>query len=91
MAVSATSVPRFAPHVVFRYDERRARWIVLAPERLFMPDDIAVEILKCCDGKRAVSAIAEQLAARFETHRAVVEQDVTAMLQDLVDQGVVEA
>ena len=91
MAVSAASVPRFAPQVVFRYDERRARWIVLAPERLFMPDDIAVEILKCCDGKSAVAAIADQLAARFKAHRAVVEQDVTAMLQDLVDQGVLEA
>ena len=47
---------RFPPHVKFRYDEGRQAWIVLAPERLFLPDEQAVEILRLIDGERTVEA-----------------------------------
>jgi pyrroloquinoline quinone biosynthesis protein D len=52
---------------------------------------MAVEILKCCDGARDVAAIARELATRFEADRAIVEQDVTAIVQDLADKGVMAA
>ena len=35
---------------------------MLAPERVFEPDEIAVEVFKLCDGKRTVDDIAEVLA-----------------------------
>ena len=41
----------FAPHIVFRFDEVRRRWIILAPERLMLPDEQAVEILQLVDGR----------------------------------------
>jgi len=31
--VSTTSVLRLAPHIVFRFNDVRQRWIILAPER----------------------------------------------------------
>jgi pyrroloquinoline quinone biosynthesis protein D len=82
------AVYRLAPGVKFRFDETRQAWIVLAPERLFMPDEHATEILKLIDGTRAVGAIVDDLAARFDAPRATIEADVVEMLQDLVDRGV---
>ena len=85
--VSDSSVLAFAPHIVFRFDEVRQRWIILAPERLMLPDEQAVEILKLVDGKTGVSAIVDSLAARYQAPRELIATDVTTMLQDLADKG----
>jgi len=88
LVVSDATVLRLAPHVVFRFDEARQRWIMLAPERLMLPDEQAVEILKLLDGKASVGAIADTLAGRYtEAPRELIARDVTAMLQDLADKG----
>jgi pyrroloquinoline quinone biosynthesis protein D len=88
LMVSATDVLRLAPHIVFRFDDTRQRWIILAPERLMLPDEQAVEILKLVDGKASVGAIVDALAARYtQAPRDLIAKDVTAMLQDLADKG----
>ena len=87
LMVGAASVLAFAPHIVFRFDEVRQRWIILAPERLMLPDEQAVEILKLVDGKASVAGIVEVLAARFNAPREEIAGDVTEMLQDLADKG----
>ena len=88
LMVSAESVLRLAPHVVFRFDEARQRWVMLAPERLLLPDEQAVEILKLVDGKASVDAITDALAGRYtQAPRELIARDVTAMLQDLADKG----
>jgi pyrroloquinoline quinone biosynthesis protein D len=84
-------VPRLPRHIKFRFDEARQQWLLLAPERVLMPDEIAVEILKLCDGAADVGSIADTLAAKFAAPRDVVGKDVMQMLQDLADKGVVEA
>jgi len=84
------SLPRLPRHVKLRFDQRRDRWIVLAPERVLMPDEIAVEILKRCDGKTSVSAIVATLAAAYEAPTEEIGKDVAEMLQDLADKGFVE-
>jgi pyrroloquinoline quinone biosynthesis protein D len=89
--VAGVTTLRFAPHVKFRHDETRGRWVVLAPERLLLPDDPAVEILKLVDGARSVDALVDDLARRFDAPRDVIAADVTTMLQDLVDKGVLAA
>jgi len=81
-------VLRFAPHVRFRFDEVRQAWIVLAPERLLLPDEQAVEILRLVDGERTTEAIIDELSGRFEAPREVIAGDVIVMLQDLVDKKV---
>jgi pyrroloquinoline quinone biosynthesis protein D len=86
LVVSATSVMRLAPHIVFRFDDVRQRWIMMAPERLMLPDEQAVEILHLVDGKASVEAIIDALAARYtQATRELIAGDVTAMLQDLAD------
>ena len=83
------SVPALRRGVRLRFDEARSAWVLLAPERVLMPDEIAVEILKRCDGKATVSAIVDDLARTFEAEPAQVAGDVRAFLQDLADKGMV--
>jgi pyrroloquinoline quinone biosynthesis protein D len=86
--VEGSAVLKFSPHVRFRFDERRKAWVVLAPERLLMPDEQAVAILHLIDGKRDVDAIIDELAGQFDAPRDVIAGDVLPMLQDLVDKKV---
>ena len=88
LSVEGGAVLRFAPHVRFRFDEVRQAWIVLAPERLMLPDEQAVEILQLIDGKRAVDSVIDELVRRYEAPRDVIAGDVVKMLQDLVDKKV---
>jgi pyrroloquinoline quinone biosynthesis protein D len=74
-------------HVKFRFDQVRQKWVLLAPERLLLPDDIAVEILQQIDGERSIETIAAVLAAKFEAPTEEVAADVLSMLQDLAEKG----
>ena len=88
--VAGGTTLRFPAHVKFRYDERRQAWIVLSPERLFFPDEQAVEILRLIDGARTVDMIVDSLAETFDAPREEIAADVVAMLQGLVDKRVLE-
>ena len=88
LSVNGEAVLQFAPHARFRFDEVRRAWVVLAPERLLLPDEQAVEILQLIDGERTVDAVVEELASRYEAPRDVIASDVIKMLQDLVDKRV---
>ena len=87
-SIEGSAVLHFAPHVRFRFDERRKAWIVLAPERLLLPDKQAVAILRLVDGKRDVDAIIDELVAQFDAPRDVIAGDVLPMLGNLVDKNV---
>lgn len=87
MTVSETSVPTLPRGVRLRYDDSRGRWVLLVPERVLAPDDIAIEILKLCDGVRSVGTIADELAAKYTAPRQEILLDVIAMLQDLAETG----
>ena len=91
VAIDENSVPRFQPHMKLRFDKRRDRWVVLAPERLFVPDEIALEILRRCDGVASVTAIVDDLARMSGAPRAEIMGDVSALLQELTDKGVLAA
>ncbi|MBV8612671.1 MAG: pyrroloquinoline quinone biosynthesis peptide chaperone PqqD [Acetobacteraceae bacterium] len=84
-----SAVPRFAAGMKFRFDTVRERWVVLGPERLFLPDEHAVEILKLVDGQRSLDDIADALAARFDAPRETIAADVAAMLRDLAEKGAI--
>jgi pyrroloquinoline quinone biosynthesis protein D len=83
--------PLMPRHIKLRHDPGRGVWLLLAPERVFTPDPIAVEVLKLCDGKRTVGDIAKTLSADFNAPEDVILADVIAMLQDLADKGVVKS
>ena len=87
ISVSEASRPVLPRHAKLRFDETRQRWVILAPERVLAPDEIAVEILQLCDGARSVAQMIDQLAAKYAAERAAIGGDVIAMLQDLADKG----
>lgn len=89
--IDATSKPALPNHIKLRHDPGRGRWHVLAPERVFEPDEIAVEILKRCDGQTSVDSIAEMLAKEYNAPVADILADTISMLQELSDKGVVKA
>ena len=89
-ALEGGTVLCFPRYVKFRFDEKRQAWIVLAPERLLLPDEQAVEILKLVDGARSVDAIIDDLAGQFDAPRTEIADDVQAMLQDLIDKKVLQ-
>jgi len=87
MAVSLESVPKLARGVYLRLDETRGRWVLLVPERVLAPDEIAVEVLQLCDGERSVAGMVELLAAKYAAPADEIGTDVIDMLQDLADSG----
>ena len=87
--ISPESVPVLARGVRLRFDKVRNVWTLLAPERVLMPDEIAVEILQRCDGNATVAAIVDDLARTFAAPRDEIAADVEELLQDLCDKGLV--
>ena len=82
-------VPTFNRGFRLRHDEVRGSWVVLAPERLFMLDDHAAEVLRLVDGQRDVAQIAHALAAKYNAQPSEIEGDVDAMLRDLAGKGAI--
>jgi coenzyme PQQ biosynthesis protein PqqD len=87
ISVSEASRPVLPRHARLKFDETRQRWVILAPERVLAPDDIAVEVLQLCDGVRSVEAMIDLLAEKYAADRPAIATDVVAMLQDLADKG----
>jgi pyrroloquinoline quinone biosynthesis protein D len=87
MILSEQSRPALARHVVLKRDEMRSRWVILAPERVLVPDDTAAEIVGLADGKASVAEIVDRLAVKYAAPREEIAGDVIEMLQDLADQG----
>jgi pyrroloquinoline quinone biosynthesis protein D len=89
--IGAASRPVLPRHIKLRHDAARDRWTILAPERVFTPDAIAIAVLRMCDGARSVEAIAAELAETYNAPKEHILADITALLQELADKGVVSA
>ncbi|MDX2288601.1 MAG: pyrroloquinoline quinone biosynthesis peptide chaperone PqqD [Hyphomicrobiaceae bacterium] len=89
LIVEGGSVLALPRHIKLKHDAGRGRWIILGPERVYEPDETAIEVLKLVDGQRSVAAIAHVLAAQYQAPADVILEDITQMLQDLADKGVV--
>lgn len=89
--ITGVSKPALPRHIKLRHDAGRGRWIILAPERVYDPDDIAVAVLQRCDGASSVDEIAAALAAEYQAPVDVIVADIVTMLQELADKGVVTA
>ncbi|MBK8173729.1 MAG: pyrroloquinoline quinone biosynthesis peptide chaperone PqqD [Rhodospirillales bacterium] len=81
------SRPQLANQVRLTFDRTRGRWVILAPERLLVPNDVAVEILLRCDGIASVEDIADDLAGAFDATREVIVHDVRHLVDDLGARG----
>jgi pyrroloquinoline quinone biosynthesis protein D len=82
--------PRLARGVRLQEDKARGRFALLAPERVLDANPTAVEVLRLCDGKRTLSEIVDDLAARFVADRARIAAEVEALLRDLAAKRMLE-
>ncbi len=87
--VTPDTVPRLARGARLREDAARGRWVVMAPERMFVPDGTALEVLRLMDGSRSIAAIVDDLITRYEAPREEIAADVIGLVQDLAGRGLV--
>ncbi len=81
------SCPRLARGVKLVRDEVRGQWLLNAPERVLLLDDIAHAILSRIDGERPLAEICDALAATYEAPRDVIGADVMELVRDLALRG----
>jgi pyrroloquinoline quinone biosynthesis protein D len=89
-AISPEAKPRLPRGVRLVHNEAQGGWVLLAPERVFKADAIAVEILKRCTGEATLAAIVDDLAATFAAPRERILTDVTMLLGGLKDKKLLE-
>ncbi|MBB3899802.1 pyrroloquinoline quinone biosynthesis peptide chaperone PqqD [Roseococcus suduntuyensis] len=83
------TIPRFAPGVRLQEDRARNRWMVMAPERMFLPDETALAVLRLVDGARDEAAIVAALAEEYAAPADIIAADVRALLEDLRVRGAI--
>lgn len=88
--IPAEAKPKLPRGVRLTHNEAQGGWVLLAPERVFKADAIAVEILKRCTGEATFAAIVDDLAANFQAPRDRIETDVAAMMRSLADKKLLE-
>ena len=82
--------PRLPRGARLAHNEAQGGWVLLAPERVFKADAIAVEIIKRCDGKATLREIVDELAATYAAPRDRILADVTALLRGLAEKRLLE-
>jgi pyrroloquinoline quinone biosynthesis protein D len=65
-------------------------WVLLAPERVFKADPIAVEVIKRCTGEATLDQIVDDLVAAYAAPRERIVSDLTVMLRGLADKKLLE-
>ena len=82
--------PRLPRGVRLVHNETQGGWVLLAPERVFKADAIAVEIIKRCTGEATLAAIVDDLAQTYSAPRERILIDVSTMLRSLADKKLLE-
>lgn len=89
-AIPADAKPKLPRGVRLTHNEAQGGWVLLAPERIFKADTIAVEILKRCTGEATFAEIVDDLAANFKAPRERIVTDVANLLRLLADKRLLE-
>ena len=89
-AIAADVRPRLPRGVRLVHNEAQGGWVLLAPERVFKADAIAVEIVKRCTGEATFGDIIDDLAKTYSAPREKILADVTALLRGLADKRLLE-
>ena len=88
--ISTEARPRLGRGVRLVHNEAQGGWVLLAPERVFKADAVAVEIVKRCTGEVTIAAIVDDLAMTYSAPRDRILADVTALLRTLADKKLLE-
>jgi pyrroloquinoline quinone biosynthesis protein D len=89
-AIDSEARPRLPRGVRLAHNEAQGGWVLLAPERVFKADAIAVEIVKRCTGEATFGEIVDDLVRNFNAPRERIVADVTALLRGLAEKKLLE-
>jgi pyrroloquinoline quinone biosynthesis protein D len=89
--LSSEARPGLAPGVRLTFDKARDRWVVLAPERVLVPDETALEILQRCNGTKQLDTIVAELATVYSAEASEIENDVRDLLGSLIEKRILTA
>ena len=89
-AIASDTRPRLPRGVRLVHNEAQGGWVLLAPERVFKPDPIAVEIIKRCTGEASFGEIIDDLAKTYAAPREKILADVSTLLRGLADKKLLE-
>jgi pyrroloquinoline quinone biosynthesis protein D len=89
-AIAPQARPRLPHGVRLLQSEAHGGWVLLAPERVFKADAIAVEIIKRCTGAATLVDIVDDLAGAYSAPRDRVLADTTVLLRGLADKKLLE-
>jgi len=88
--VAGETRPRLAAKARLRWDRTGERYMLLYPGRGLVLNATAADVVRLCTGELTVSAIVEQLAAKYASQpRADVEREVLTFLSRLSDRGLI--
>ncbi|GGC84667.1 pyrroloquinoline quinone biosynthesis protein PqqD [Chelatococcus reniformis] len=90
MTFADTDVPHLPAGVRLKSDAVRGTVMLLAPERAFTLNPVAVKVLGLVDGERSVGAIVAALAQEFNAPPEAIAADVIELLDELARKRVVE-
>jgi coenzyme PQQ biosynthesis protein PqqD len=85
--VAPDARPRLASKARLREDRASGRTLLLYPERGLALNATGEAVLRLCDGKTSVGAMAELLATRHGADPAAVLAEITAFLESLAERG----
>jgi pyrroloquinoline quinone biosynthesis protein D len=89
-AIAPQARPRLPRGVRLTESKAHGGWVLLAPERVFKADAIAVEIIKRCTGDASLDDIVDDLVRAYAAPRERVLADTTALLRGLADKKLLE-
>ena len=89
-AISPDAKPKLPRGVRLTHNEAQGGWVLLAPERVFKPDPIAVEIIKRCTGEATFAAMVDDLARTFNAPRERISADASKLLIGLAEKKLLE-
>lgn len=96
-AIAESDRVRLAPGVMLRHDRLRGQWMLMAPERLLVLDDLALAVVRATTGPTAepgtgsVAEAIDRLAAEYDAPRGEISSDVLDLLTDLRNKGYLTA
>ncbi len=76
---------RFSPMYRLQWEEAQQKFVILYPEGMVELNQSSAEILKLCDGSRALPAIVAELEQKFAT--SGLTNDVTNFLNVALQNG----
>jgi pyrroloquinoline quinone biosynthesis protein D len=90
LAIAPEALPRLPHGVRLVESQAHGGWVLLAPERVFKADAIAMQIIKRCTGAATLADIVDDLARTYAAPRERVLADTTTLLRGLADKKLLE-